>query len=844
MAIIMHLNTPVLIIPFKLVLTTCSQFLMTPLRNFSCPHMNFTCPDIAATSELLYPEQFSSGDRSTVVHLDKILYSFQKEHCLAMITLFQHTDIMSTLQPIIIRRLEVVAFWSYRIFTKVWHQVPRLKWAFLENAKIVNTTIKCDDSKFWREDDNAIYYYTHLNNHDICIRLNFHNFVLSTKPWTSQLHLGIYPPKVRYSHRPINYPKVFTYSSGRHVMSHNIIPSPFPQIHINLFHELNQIFLQTVMHGWIQTITRNKYWTYQLSNDVFILITGQVNNTTDTSHLKMFYIQVCSVCQFDNQIELVELNDSSSIFSLLIHGNFATQKLWRWSIYREGRNEFFDNVAGELLKCENLKIVSHTQIFSHKTRTQQVEYAYATVWTSIMGNYTYFGEGNKQCLNGFFLNDQTISGSNFIVTFRGTRHLQYTTGGYLYPVDLPNLVDRLKFVSCGERGFTTFAFGELLRAFDHYVWTVLIISVIAFACSIHGMVGGTVALFPSILLTLSKILAEQGNPFSGRFLKNKKLRVILGIYLLFCVVISSAYKNRNIYKMIKSREILEYEKFSELVDANFSIYVRATMIDISISWRPTKEQYKFHVDQHSIYMQPTGVFSTVQIYSEISSLSYVVQARHSSNFNISSKSSQHEGVTLSDLQQATSLHPLMPSAVVTDVARNISMQHATNYTYMFHDEMKFNFRKLLEKAEMRLLNNSLRECNRTAVILPENICLRLANELRSEGFLHVFVGQEIYSSSIAIAFVLNGFVPRYILKRIQVLQPSGIWERWANFAKSESLGSVESIPQGASLQGNIFIVFTFFLGGNIVAVVTFWSEMLYVTLVNLENRPVNFMVYN
>lgn len=200
-----------------------------------------------------------------------------------------------------------------------------------------------------------------------------------------------------------------------------------------------------------------------------------------------------------------------------------------------------------------------------------------------MGNYMYSGVRNIQCFNGKFVNHAFGMNSNlFTIVFQGVRHLQYNTGGYLYPVDLPNLVDRLKFVSCGERGFTSLAFSELLRVFDHNVWIMLVVSVTTIACSLCGLLSENLHFFTAALFTLTKALVEQSNPFSKRVMNNKKLRIILAVFLLACMVISNVYKNRNIYK-IKSREILVYKRFAELVNANFSIYVRATLSHFQIT---------------------------------------------------------------------------------------------------------------------------------------------------------------------------------------------------------------------------------------------------------------------
>lgn len=842
----MCFNKLTLFLTFELTFSTCSQFFMTPLRNFTCPGVTFNCyPWLFDVSESLYPKRFTNRNLPPFPHLDKIFSHFQSHHCFTMITLFQNADFVINVQPIILRRPEAVVLWWYHENMNSWNSYFMLKWELREKARTTNITGKCDKSKFWSGYQDATSFYYH-NNHEVCILLNFHNFTINTKPWNCQLDLGLHPPSFQYSYDTINYPKVFMHSPDRYILPHNINPSPIPKIHI--YHELNKTS-HNALSGWIETLSRNREYQKVYENDVFILIRDDyATNSSQLNNIVSF--QVCSICPPYIPFEFTELNMTTFSTSVLTGKGERQEKLRYWSIFKDGRSEFYDNVAKEISKCENLKTTSHNLIFSQETRIQQVEYAYATVWTSLMGNYTYISDvHNKQCTNGKLV-DKIISIRTDIatITFRGTRHLQYNTGRYLYPVDLPNLVDRLKFVSCGERGFTSLAFGELLGVFDHNVWIMLVISVFAVACSLFGLISGSTEFLTSILLTLSKILVEQGNPFSGRFVNNKKLRIILAIYLLVCVVISNAYKNRNIYKMIKSREILQFERFSELMDANFSIYVRATLIDFSVTWQEyiIPGNFQFDVAEHSIYMYAIGIFSYGHIFSEISSLTYVVRTLVGiqNYLNISSQNSKDGNVTLGELHHGTRLHPQLHSLVVTDAVRNISSKYADNYSYVRHNEIRSNMRLLLKEGELRLFDDSLRMCNRTAVILPENVCRKFANDLRADGYQYVFVGKELYSSSVAIAFSLKGFVPRYILRRIQGIQSSGIWERWSTFAKgNDVLGSMENVPQGASMQGNIFIVFLLYLVGNALSVTLFSSEILYIKLVKLENHSMIHVLY-
>lgn len=135
----------------------------------------------------------------------------------------------------------------------------------------------------------------------------------------------------------------------------------------------------------------------------------------------------------------------------------------------DGRIEFIDSIDSSILECEALKITSHRLIFSRNTKSKQVGNTYATVWTSIMGNCTYnIYNTYRRCVNGC-MESMSITSKRghddiFIVELIGARYIQQNTGGNLFSVAVVNVLDNLKFISCGERGFR-----ELLLVFDHIV---------------------------------------------------------------------------------------------------------------------------------------------------------------------------------------------------------------------------------------------------------------------------------------------------------------------------------------------------------------------------------------
>lgn len=182
---------------------------------------------------------------------------------------------------------------------------------------------------------------------------------------------------------------------------------------------------------------------------------------------------------------------------------------------------------------------------------------------------------------------------------------------------------------------------------------------IALTASFSRLVSGTLQTFLILILFTIK-----GNPFSPHFANNKTLRIIIVFYLPACAVISNGYKNTNVYKMIKSREVLAYEKLSELVKANFSIYLRASLIQFGFLAN------KFAaVDPNFILTLITFTCLLVDYLHMLKSFqkfSYFIASWHKNDVNTSVDS---QGKCLTSVHHTKQLHPMLPFSVLSVVAR-------------------------------------------------------------------------------------------------------------------------------------------------------------------------------
>lgn len=118
----------------------------------------------------------------------------------------------------------------------------------------------------------------------------------------------------------------------------------------------------------------------------------------------------------------------------------------------------------------------------------------------------------------------------------------------------------LQFVTCGIQGSSKIAFHEVLSVFETKVWTSLVAVMLLTSYAIAKL---SVAIrnrnIFSAIYSILKFLLEQGDPFRDSLMQNEKVRWISAGSLLAGIVLSNAYKNDNIYRMVLGRNLLLYD---------------------------------------------------------------------------------------------------------------------------------------------------------------------------------------------------------------------------------------------------------------------------------------------
>lgn len=177
-------------------------------------------------------------------------------------------------------------------------------------------------------------------------------------------------------------------------------------------------------------------------------------------------------------------------------------------------------------------------ISSGSSAIDMVAISHASVWKSVIKNYTLaYTHEQGEC--------KVMATANFYIKmFAGSYDKSlYTFGNY--PTDT---LTGLRIIGCGRQGLSLLAFSELVSIFDIFIWLEIaaIISLVPVWIKLLWLKTSITANIISVL----KVILEQGNPFPGSVVNKFRLRCLLVLLLLMGSIISNAYKNTNVYNMV------------------------------------------------------------------------------------------------------------------------------------------------------------------------------------------------------------------------------------------------------------------------------------------------------
>jgi len=152
-------------------------------------------------------------------------------------------------------------------------------------------------------------------------------------------------------------------------------------------------------------------------------------------------------------------------------------------------------------------------------------------------------------------------------------------------------------VACGEPPVKIFSFHELIYVFEAELWVFIlafVVIVAVFIAVVDVPVDMTFSLcfkkvwtlekIVSIFIQVTKVLLEQGDPFTSKVAVQARLRFSIGTFLLVGIVLSNAYKSSNVYNLVLPREPVPYENLSQLFADKFDTYSRGQIIGLE-DWK-------------------------------------------------------------------------------------------------------------------------------------------------------------------------------------------------------------------------------------------------------------------
>lgn len=320
-----------------------------------------------------------------------------------------------------------------------------------------------------------------------------------------------------------------------------------------------------------------------------------------------------------------------------------------------------------------------------------------------------------------------------------------------------------------------------------------------------------------------KVLLEQGDPFTDTFMRKDVVRFSIGLFMLMGIILSNGYKNSNVYNMILPKSPIPYKLFNELIQDDFTIYTRVSHLQASLSWLP--------------YSNDSGPFLArkvnnlyLYVLSEISKILVNFGKSGHTTYDSSASRLLTTNTTLhkTGVLRASILHPLIDALLYPIIAAwnnraedEVGLGEAI---VLGRKSVRATFQMMQD--ELPLLLESLRKCDKVAVILPEYICRNVSKVLRkNDALASVSIGEEVISD-VHWLFSLKGFVPSYITKRIAGAHESGFWMYWEGIFR-ESDGDKEIVPvAAATMNGNIAVIFLVWLCGLLGTVLSYVYEIL------------------
>lgn len=445
--------------------------------------------------------------------------------------------------------------------------------------------------------------------------------------------------------------------------------------------------------------------------------------------------------------------------------------------------------------------------------------AIAHMWRIIVTNYTHTSNlgWNLMCWSG---SNQPRKFSSRMVYF--ARIMLVNTIKLVldfpefYSLSFLNDIMTLRFVSCGRRAVGALAFHELLNVFHWQVWLAFLVTLAASILFKTIVADKSFGFVVKNCFEFWSIFLEQDARLTN-VTRLHKWRIFMGLYVLVNIVLSHAYRNTNVYKMVQPRAPIPYETFAQVINDGFQIFSRN--VDYSLWFgkftgvEPIREGY----DNSARFQMQSDGNTLSHLRSEVEILE---DKRKSQIVNIKHNTSDYKIMRLKNNSRL--LYPSNFVKIFTEIGQEYLKLKKHNKSLRGFEPV---FRKMLKDKEQLALEKALRDCNKVALILPDHITRKVARKYNH--LQDLYIGKESLQDSV-IGFKLEGYIPSFVLSRIRAITWAGIWNKWEKLVWSKTGRSVQEKKQTrvhkATMSGNIFILFVLLLCGEACSIgALFWS---------------------
>lgn len=811
----------------------CNRYysVYVPFHDTRCPpSLTTNCLDrIARHFQVRTGDLQIEKEVHVVEGLNKVMNSFEKTNFLVVLTNFRGASFSELRYPVVLRNVQLAWVWSSPSISWEWE----LTGAIYVQEETLQRSINLTDA--YQNQFTLVSKYWSIS--EFCPALNIVRFGANARPWSNLVSISLLPhTRLQRMLRTVYHPG-YTFRKSH---TYNVLPSLISQIKIfvvNSVHTSNVWKLKEFIMSHARTLSyEHTGMMHQLIYVVNSIFTSPDFPRVEKAILLQNLVTV-KLCQRQGQASvnfvakhsmwnsIANLTELSTTTVLTCHETPNLNNLL-FSISTSFTNEVKINLEGKLHVCNNAKKLEKSNAPSG---VDLVADGYSNVLLSVMGNFSYWANERKLCENGILFSGEKVEETKLLIALEIRHTLVHSkASATLYPAVVTSVYNDLKFVTSGYRGSEQISFVALLDAFDKYVWFLLV----AYACSLIIAFRKLLSTAQNFTISESvwvpvKILLEQGNPFPEILMNNLRYKSVAGVLLLMGIVLSNAYKNTNVYKMIIPRNPVPYRYLRELISDNITIQTRSLHGFYSIyhgSWIDRNLEFQVaRSDQHYLtYTLPlefngkniSGLFGRT---SEVFDLRDVARNARilnlDKNFNL--------------LFSVSSLMPFTETYfrdVVKGIDSNVSKQEFPQvYINQFY------------QMELKSLSHFLKH-KKGAVLLPSYLAFKFMKNLEKEGQANIYQGVEtFYEGSIAV--VLQGLIPQYLVQRAKSAGRCGLWSRWESlFRKRFSWnGERKSEPlKTPDMDGNVVIIFILLFSGLGVAFVCFGAESVFTSCICLS----------